>query len=253
MTLYQFGILCITTFFSCIIKTGAGIGSGLFVVPVLSLAFPTKVALGISAPMMFFSDFVSLRLYWKEWTEWRVARDLFIGAVAGLTLGAFLITLIPPPAFRLGLGVFALCFSTWQLGRMFVFPPKGGGGKTLGERHPYLDKALMFTVGVFGGIASALAHSGGLVWSTYMVTKARKRSFVASLMLMFAASNTYKIITFLGIDILQWKDILWVMGTFPVILLGSWIGNTLNRKISVRHFRMVVFVIIFILGVSLLV
>lgn len=251
MTLYQFAILSITTFASCVIKTGAGIGSGLFVTPVLSLAFPTKMALGLAAPMMFLSDFISLKYYWKEWTEWRVARDLFIGALAGLSIGAFLITIIPAESFRAGLGIFAIGYALWQLWKLY-FTKEKPGHQSLAQRHPVLDKILMFAVGIFGGIASALAHSGGLVWSTYMMTKAQKRSFVASLMLMFAASNTYKIITFFTIGILEWSSIPWVLATFPFILLGSYLGNWLNRRISQRVFKLIILCIIFILGITLL-
>ena len=60
-------IISIAGFFSGVIKTGVGVGSGIFLLPTLSLAFPAKIALGLGAPMLLASDIIGLRYYWKQW------------------------------------------------------------------------------------------------------------------------------------------------------------------------------------------
>lgn len=60
-------VLAAAVFVSAVIGNGVGIGSGIFLVPVLTLVLPSKLALGIGAPAMLISDIVGLRYYWKEW------------------------------------------------------------------------------------------------------------------------------------------------------------------------------------------
>jgi uncharacterized membrane protein YfcA len=64
MEVYQLVILAVATTASAIIANGVAIGAGIFLLPVLSLAFLAKVALGLGAPLMFVSNVVGIKNYW---------------------------------------------------------------------------------------------------------------------------------------------------------------------------------------------
>ena len=67
MEVYQLVILAAATSASAVISNGVAIGAGIFLLPVLSLAFPAKVALGSGAPLMFVASLVGIKNYWREW------------------------------------------------------------------------------------------------------------------------------------------------------------------------------------------
>lgn len=107
-------------------------------------------------------------------------------------------------------------------------------------------------IGYLGGVATVLAHAGGVVWSIFFLArKLEKRCFVASIILILTLSDVIKIVTYLQIDILDLSAILIVLVMSPVIILGSNLGNWLNKRISPVRFRAVVLAFILVLGVKL--
>ena len=104
-------IIALAGFFSGIIKTGVGVGAGIFLLPTLALAFPAKVALGLGAPMMLVSDVIGLRYYWKQWLPRVELGRLFLAALPGLVLGVVLLPLIPGRTFRVCVGLFGACYA----------------------------------------------------------------------------------------------------------------------------------------------
>ena len=61
MSVWEVCIVALAGFCSGIIKNGVGVGSGIFLLPTLALAFPAKVALGLGAPLMLASDIIGMR------------------------------------------------------------------------------------------------------------------------------------------------------------------------------------------------
>ena len=104
-------IIAVVGFFSGLIKTGVGVGGGLFLLPTLALAFPAKTALGLGAPLMLVSDIIGLRYYWKQWLPRVELTRLFLAALPGLILGVLVLPLIPGGIFRMGVGVFGVLYA----------------------------------------------------------------------------------------------------------------------------------------------
>ena len=120
-------IIALAGFFSGIIKTGVGVGSGIFLLPTLALGFPAKLALGLGAPLLLASDAIGLRYYWKQWLPRTELARLFLAALPGLILGAVLLPLIPGGIFRIGVGVFGVFYALSLLWPNFP-PPFCCGG-----------------------------------------------------------------------------------------------------------------------------
>ena len=104
-------IIAVVGFFSGLIKTGVGVGAGLFLLPTLALAFPAKTALGLGAPLMLVSDIIGLRYYWKQWLPRVELTRLFLAALPGLILGVLVLPLIPGAIFRTGVGFFGVLYA----------------------------------------------------------------------------------------------------------------------------------------------
>ena len=249
-------IIALAGFFSGIIKTGVGVGAGMFLLPTLALAFPAKVALGLGAPMMLVSDVIGLRYYWKQWLPRVELGRLFLAALPGLVLGVVLLPLIPGRTFRVCVGLFGACYALSLLWP--GFPPavalkrlvsglnaRCAGGET--------DRKLgAYAYGFLGGLSTVLAHAGGLVWSLYLITAARdRRVFVGTTIILFFITNICKTISYIYIDILSIESLLRVLTAVPVILLGSYFGNIINKKCNHALFRKIVLCFIFLTSVSL--
>lgn len=251
MTYAEIGILVLASFLSSVIKNGVGIGSGIFLLPVLSLQFPSKIALALGAPIMLASDCIGLRNYWREWVGWREIARILVPAIPGLILGTLLIPVIPGHLFRLAVGLFGVCYALILLFPQFpavikiksLFP-------VVTEKNS--DKCAMY-YGFAGGIATVLAHAGGVVWSMFlMITVRDKRVFVATIVLLFFITNIFKVISYFSIGILDLHMFFIALLTFPAIFLGSWLGNTLNKTINQFLFRKIVLVTILVVSLSLI-
>lgn len=252
MDLTEFCVVILAGFFSAVIKNGVGVGSGIFLLPVLSLVFPAKVALGIGGPIMLGSDLIGLRNYWREWLEWKQLCRLMGAAVPGLLLGTFLIPIIPGQVFRAAVGIFGMCYSVCLLFPAIpkvIFPQRSLGPR---KASGGFDLSTML-YGMLGGVATVLAHAGGLVWSIYLIASdVDRRVFVGTLVIMFATTNLYKTIAYMQIGILSLPMLGMALMALPGIWFGAQVGNLCNRKVNRDLFRKAVLVVIFCVSALLL-
>lgn len=246
MTSLEWTVILLATTGSALIKNSVGIGAGIFLLPVLALVLPAKVALGIGAPMMLLSDAAACRSYYKAWDADEL-RLLLPSALIGIALGVFLVDIIPPEPFRKIVGAAAGLFAganLWQLSRP---------ARPEQARHWSPGRGWGRGIGFLGGMASTLAHAGGIVWSVYLMQKdLTKRAFVATIVIMFFLTNIIKTVSFFFIGILDGTSLAAVLVSIPFVLAGAWAGTYINNKIPMRIFRYIVLCIIGALGLQLL-
>lgn len=247
---YEILTIAIAGFLSGIIKTGVGVGAGIFLLPTLCLVFPAKLALGIGAPLMLASDILGLKFYWKQWLPHPALTKLMISVIPGLILGIILLPMIPGDVFRVCIGIFGTLYALnmlWKTGPLANFIRGIFGG--LKER--YQDKSSYF-FGFLGGVATVLAHAGGIVWSLFLLDAAQnRRIFVGTTIILFFITNLYKVISYIFIDILSVNDLMMILPAIPMVFVGSWIGNIINKRFKSDIFRKIVLCIIMFLSISL--
>jgi uncharacterized membrane protein YfcA len=246
----DYAIIAIAAIGSAVIKNGVGVGAGIFMLPFLSLALPAKVALGLGAPIMLVSDIAGVVYYWKEWDN----RELLLlsPAVLGVVVGASMIRVIPNELFRFWVGLFAIGFSSYQLLKLIQSKPKASAGWV--KRVPRSKEVMPLFFGFVGGMASSVIHAGGLVMSFYLIQESRdKRAFVGTFVLFFAIINLLKVFAYLSIDILNVQIVFLAAIISPLIILGGFWGNALNKRVPQKTFRAVVLALILIIGINLLI
>ena len=247
----DYAIIAVAAIGSAVIKNGVGVGAGIFLLPFLSLVLPAKFALGLGAPIMLISDTAGVVYYWKEWDKNELLL-LLPPAFIGVILGASMINAIPNELFRFWVGLFAIVFSSYQLLKLKLLKPETSGGWANWVSSPKKAMAMLF--GFLGGVASSVIHAGGLVMSPYLIQKLRsKRVFVGTFVLFFAIMNCLKVFAYLRIEILTSEIVLLTVIISPLIILGGFLGNALNKRVSHKTFRALVLAVILIIGINLLI
>jgi len=238
-------------FFSGLIKTGVGIGAGIFLLPTLALAFPVKVALALGAPLMLASDTIGLRFYWKQWMPRPELLRIMLAAVPGLLLGVLLLYFLPDDGwFRLAVGIFGMTYAISHLFPGFILVR--GLKNALSGVNSCLEGKQIYFYGALGGVATVLAHAGGLVWSLYLMTSVKdRRIFVGTLVLMFFITNIYKTVAFWAMDLLGRQEFFAVLLAVPAVLLGSALGNIANKRMNQEFFRKLVLAVIFLVAAKI--
>ena len=250
MSIWEICIIGAAGFCSGIIKTGVGIGSGVFLLPTLSLAFPAKTALGLGAPLMLASDIIGLRFYWKQWTSSSELLRIMLAAVPGLLVGTVLLPIIPATGFRIGVGVFGMTYAVCHLFPGFT-PIVLLKSSTAGINRQ-LEGRQVYFYGALGGVATVLAHAGGLVWSLYLMASIKdRRVFVGTIVLMFFITNIYKTVAYVFIGTISVQELLAILPAIPAVWAGSALGNAANKRMNQILFRKLVLAIIFLVSAKL--
>lgn len=248
--MFEIFIIAMAGFSCSLIKTSVGIGSGLFILPMLSLVFPAKLALGISAPILFASDFLSLKYYWKEWVDTLTLKKLFWSSVPGLFVGAFILVIIPGEAFRLFLGLFGMLYALSEL------LPYAKIFKILHDFLHFITRRFeeqrIYILGFLGGFFAIIANSGGLLWSIYLYgEKYDKRIFVGTIVIMLFLTNIYKVTAYLYLGFLDVQTIIKILPAIPMIFVGSWFGNFLNLRLRGEILKVITLIMIFLISFKL--
>lgn len=231
-------------FLAGLIKTTFGVGAGVFLTPILSLSMDPKTAVALMAPMMLLSDISTTGLHWKKWNADHI-KVLIPGGAAGVTLGSYYLAWASPGTTQLTIGIVAIVFSVLQIIRQ----QKAEYFTNL-KLNPY-HGAL---ISVLAGASSAVAHSGGIIISIYLVTLGMaKQAFVATLVLFLFVGDVLKMILFVKMDILSTSLLIEGIKLTPALFLGSWLGARIINKLTDKQFILIINFLIFISGLILVI
>ena len=211
------------------LKTSVGGGIGLVLTPTLSLVLPPPVVLAVIAPLMTLSDPITLRYYWRQWDR-RELVVLLPTTLGGVLVGTWVLSLLSELALRRVIGGGALVFAIVQLVAWMQRRPPA-------ERMAWPAGAAF---GLVAGVASAVAHSGGVVLGLYLLAKRlTPAGIVATTGALVAVSNLLKIAGYWHIGFLDQPILLAALLAVPLLALGSWVGYRVNQRLPRRAFALV--------------
>lgn len=212
-----------------LIKTSLGGGMGLLLTPTLSLFLPARPVLALLAPLLLLSDPISLRYYWRRWDA-RQLRLLVPATLLGVAVGARVLSVLPEGSLRRMIGVVALVFAAGQLAISLR------GRRLLGARPP---GAAGIAAGAVAGLASALAHSGGIVLGLYLVAlDLSNAAIVATGSAVTVWSNVLKLGAYWYLGFLTPRILVATVAAVPVMLAGAWLGYRVNHRLPRRAFEL---------------
>jgi uncharacterized protein len=210
------------------LKTSLGGGIGLVLTPTLSIVLPPSVVLALTAPLMALSDPVTLRYYWRRWDTPQL-RLLLPANLVGVVLGTWALSILSEAALRTSIAVVALSLAALQVALMIRQRP-------LREGPPHRTAAA--AAGVVTGVASSVAHSGGIVLGLYLAgLRLSSAAVVGTITAVFAASNLLKLAGYWQIGILTPRLLVTALIAAPLVLVGTRLGYGVNRRLPRRWFE----------------
>jgi len=224
------------------VTAGFGIGGGIMMTPLFILLLPPKFAIGLLAPLMLLITGAGVRQYWGQWSAHSVL-VILPSSLIGIWVGTYLLAEIPAAIVSKTVGVLAIGFGIIQF--------------CIIDRPDWRDRLRPGTwqgvgFGFASGITSALAHSGGIIFSFYLLPHSRtKEIFVSTAVFLFFAAGIVKVGTYAYYGILTFPILLISLTLVPAMIFGSIAGKRLNRLIPNKLFMRLICVLVAAMGIKL--
>ncbi len=172
------------------------------------------------------------------------------GMLLGLPVGMYIFRTFNNENLKVFLAIFICIVSSYQLIMMFV--KKDDASDYVKPSNP-LQKILYFVLLFFGGIVHGIFSSGGPIVVLYAKTHlSDKKSFRATLCLLWATLNTIIIATYFIEGSFDVKTAIVTAELIPFLLAGIFLGNILHEKVNERVFSFLVFTMLLITGLFML-
>jgi len=247
-------VAALAALFIGISKAGFGGGLGMLITPLCVLAFGPWDAIGIILPLLCAGDLFSLYHYWGQW-ERRNLVYLLPGVVVGVVVGVQLIGRFSARELNLAIGLLAILFVVFQLGKEVVFRVEGAFAP---------NHWIGVPCGIGAGITSTFAHGAAPLVSMFLIPqRLSKVVYVGTTVLVFTWINWIKVPFYcLDRSVVDWswipaeaiinrRTLFTSAALVPVVPAGVWLGVWLNRKFSETGFLRVVYALTFLAGLEL--
>lgn len=208
-----------------------GLGVGIALTPLLTLAFPPRFSLGLIALTSSMTSLGMTRDMWGQWHR-RTILLAFPGAAAGILGGTWLVARLPDAQLRAVIGVLCLLFA---LHRIYVELT----GRAL--EAPRLPPWLGVMIGGLSGLSSALANSGAVVLALFLHSQnLPKTVLVATLWALYFFVNPLKLAAYWQASVIT-ADTLWAgLAGIPCVWAGLRSGAWTHNRIPLRTFNLAI-------------
>lgn len=216
----------------------AGFGGGLTAMPLITMVLPLKMAAPMSVMVGTATALYATWLSRKE-TDWKSALVLIVFSLAGIPVGLYALSYLPDHIMKIGLGAFIILYSFYSL-----FIP----------RLPVYDKRWIAAPmgAVAGALGAAFSTNGPPVVMYGMLRNLAPAAFRGTLNAFFTANNIAIIGGLATSGILTLSTVKLVIFCIPTMILGSLAGQYVHKRISVKVFRLMVFLLLIASGAMLI-
>jgi len=238
LTLASLAVVWLGGFLGALAAGGSGFAFALVASAIWLHAFDPPHMTGL---IVACSTLIQIVLFVPVWRQVQMARlwPFLIGALAGVPLGATLVTSAPTGAIKAVLGIFLLAYGTYA----FLAPrlPRLDFGGTPA------DAAIGFMGGVLGGIAG---YSGVLptLWTQLRGWPKEVARAVYQPFILFAHALTLVSLGTAGIDR---STLALLFASLPALAAGAWLGWRIYGRLDERRFRKALAALIALSGLFL--
>ena len=228
-------LLIILSFFTSAMTAAFGIGGGVAMLGGLAAVVPPGVIIAVRGFVQFGSN-IGRTFVQREFVDWRPVRLFLAGSIAGVALGAWLVTSLPARWLLGAIGVFILVM-TWL--------PK--------PRLPGLEKQGMVIGGAIASLLSMFVGAvGPFVQALLLPLGYEKKPLIATHSAMQTFQHALKVIAlaFAGVSFSGWLPLSLAM--IASGFAGTVLGTKILDRIPEDKFRTMLNIVLTILALDLL-
>lgn len=215
---------------------------GLVGVPLLSLVMPAREAAGMLLPLLCLMDIIGLLAFRREF-DGRNVRLMLIGGLSGTLVGWALWTVITDAEVLLIVGIITM---------LFIIDAVVPWRKRLAEGAAPSAPWGIFWGGV-AGITSFISHTGGPPAQIYLLPqRLAPNIYSGTTVVFFAALNFSKLIPYYFLGQLSISNLETAALLAPAAIVFMLLGVFLVRRISVKVFYNLAYVLIFFVALKLI-
>lgn len=225
-----------------VVRGMSGFGAGLVATPLLALLLPMTMVVPTTALIVFIL-FIFLMLRDRQQVLWDEFKRLLPPTLVGVAGGLYLFTVLDNRLLLKLLGGFLLVYAAYMLITEWV-----------GTKQLQMSTKWAWPLGFLGAfIDSLFGGGGGMLVVIYMhargVGKAEFRATLAALWFveMIARIGGYTLAGFYTQSTLALVAVM-----LPFMVLGTWMGEKINARISQATFNKILAVMLMLSGASLL-
>ena len=202
-------------------KTAIG-GVSLLGVVLAAAVLPARDSTGVALLLLLAGDVVAVWTYRHD-VDWRLIGRLVLPVLAGIALGATFLATVDDLVLKRTIGLVLLVLLLLGL-----WPDR------LGVHRP----AVAMGYGGLAGFTTMVANAGGPAMSLYLLAaKYDKLRFLGTTSWFFFAVNLTKVPVSIGLGIVRPATALIAAVLVPAVLLGTWLGRAVIKRIAQRTFE----------------
>jgi len=225
------------------VRGGAGFGGGAVAVPLLSLVFPVQLTVPVVTVLNMLSSIGHGIVDWRK-IAWQQIWRILPGSLLGVFIGIYLLSLIDPLPLAKALGAFVVLYAIYVL----VFA----------NRTPVIPQRwLLVAAGVIsmtaGIIGSLFGGAAGPVYVIYLNTvRLGKDAFRVTITTIMLFQGLTRIAGYAALGLYDTKVLTLLALAVPVMVLGSWLGARVVRRLNQELFNRAIAGVLLVSGAALL-
>jgi len=226
------------------VRGGTGFGASTVAIPLLAFAMPLAVAVPVISLLIVWN---SLSIVARGWSHiaWRAVLSTVPFSLAGVLIGLYVLLQVDEGILYRILGGVIVVYAVY--------------GLTLADRAPLPPigwrRALAAATGIAGGSLGALFGAGvGPIYAIYMnMLKLDSAVFRVSVTAVILFQLLIRVCGYAGLGYYRGSVLVALAVAVPFMLLGSWLGDAVVRRMDPRRFGHMVSAVLLVSGSCLLV
>jgi uncharacterized membrane protein YfcA len=225
------------------VRGAAGFGAVLIAVPMLAFILPVSTAVSVATALTAITSVHQVSRDWRRVAWWQfITMSLY--TIIGIGAGFYFINMLDDNALRHFLGVFLIIYSIYTLVTAkapVVLPARW-------------HRILAAGTGIAGGLFGALFGAGvGPIYVIYFnMLRVDKEVFRVTMSTVMLLGGAARMAGYASFGFYQRPAIALIAIGLPLVIVGSWLGDRLLRKLNPQAFCWFVGGLILLSGISLL-
>lgn len=209
-------------------KTGLpGLGA-LYVALFANLLSP-KASVGVVLPLLILADVVALVVYRRD-CSWPHLLRVFPWAAVGIGVGWWALGRLSDAWTARTIGGLLLAMVALHLWRH----------RRAADAAPAPARPVAAATGLLAGFATLVANAAGPVMTIYLLAmRLPKREFLGTAAVFFFVVNWFKVPFLVDLGLIHAASLKLDLALAPAVLVGTWLGRGLARRIDQRTFEAV--------------